>query len=157
MTGTVTFGGTCTAATCFTSILAFPMSGQITWGGTLGSFSVSATVGTTKPATDPSNPELDVSLQRLTANSGGGGGTLTIQWTDTGFQPAGVLTATTSAGGIFSGNANVVLKTYIDNTNAAFGTATQVGIVGPFHLRLRIRPRTAETRPAQDRVRRPSP
>src|SRR5262249_14445920 len=69
MTGTVTFGGSCTSATCFTSQLAFPIPGQITWGGTIGAFTVAATVGTTKPATDPAVPELDISLQRLTVNS----------------------------------------------------------------------------------------
>jgi SdrD B-like domain len=130
MSGTVAFGGTCTAATCSTSILAFPQAGQITWGGKIGAFTVSATVGTTKPATDPSYPELDVSLQRLV--TGATGGTLTIQWTDNGFAPVGVMASTTSIGGIYSGTAGVSFQTYIDPSNTPFGTSVLLGNQGPF-------------------------
>jgi len=126
-TGTVAYGGNCTPSTCTTSSVSVS-SGETIWAGTIGTFSLTAVIGTTKPYSVP-NPSMDLNLQRVTTSSGG---TLTIQWTDTDFNYSDIAGATIAAGGVLNGSGTSSYAAYFDNTNAPFGTGIQVGTLGPF-------------------------
>ncbi len=121
-TGTVTYTGTCDATVCPATVIVGNGSngfnaGQIAWFGTIGTFSGSIT-GQTKPALVA--PEIDILISQLT-NSGTAQATLTISWTDVGFtvgSSPSTMNVTTNQVGTVSYNS------YIDNTNAPFGTGT---------------------------------
>jgi len=123
-TGTVTTSGSCTATTCKTTASAVA-SGSISWSGTIGPFSVFNLNGQTKPALP--QPVIDVGVADLFSASGG---TLTVSWTDVGFDgsaPATINETTTINGG----TASVTYTSYVDNTDAAFGMGVQVATLGP--------------------------
>ncbi len=125
--GVATYGGNCTPTTCTTtSVTVAP--GFTTWAGTIGAFSLGAVAGTTKPASTP-NPSQDLSLQSITTATGG---TLTIQWTDTGFNYSDIGSATIAAGGVVHGSGSATFASYFDNTNVPFGTGIPIGNLGPF-------------------------
>jgi hypothetical protein len=128
-TGAVVFSGTCTPATCQTSA-GYPLinPGKITWSGKLGTFTVVASVGLTKPTAAP-NPSQDLSLQSVSTTADG---SITFEWTDTNFNYTGITGATMTAGGSRTGSGNVTFKAYFDNANLEFGTGTLVGVLGPF-------------------------
>ena len=79
-TGTAVFSGTCTPSTCLTNFVA-NLNGEIVWAGNLGTFSVTLSVGLTKPLALPS-PSQDLNLQHVTTTADG---TITFQWTDVDF------------------------------------------------------------------------
>ena len=85
-TGTVTYGGLCTATLCHTTVVVGNgangyASGLIVWFGTVGTFTGSIT-GQTKPAVV--SPEIDILISQL-QNTGASSATVTISWTDVGF------------------------------------------------------------------------
>jgi uncharacterized repeat protein (TIGR01451 family) len=128
-TGTVVFSGnaSCTAnVTCLTQISS-SVPGQIFWQGRIGSFTISSEVGSTKPLVTP--PVIDLQVHQLTTTSGG---SITIQWTDTGFTAPGGTTGFMAGGGSFTANTSISYTGYMDNTNVPFGTGITVGTMGPF-------------------------
>jgi hypothetical protein len=126
--GTVTTGGACTPATCTTAV-GFPKTpspGVLVWSGSIGAFTATAVVGSSKPALG--QPSMDLNLQSI--QTGATGGTLTFRWSDTGFT---VLTShgNLSAGGTLAGSVSVLYSGAFDSTNALFGTNTPMGTAGP--------------------------
>ena len=106
-----------------------PSVGLITYTGPVGAnWTLNVIVGLTKPFSgDPTSPHMDVD----STNSSAGGGTLVVEFTDTGFGPlpaASVFTA--SVGGTTDGTETYT--TFLDETNIAFGTATPLTSLGPF-------------------------
>ena len=74
------------------------------------------------------SPNID-SLGMAAITTGGSvGGTLTISWTDTGFSVGDSPGTMNIVGG---GVGSAVYTSYVDNTNAPFGTGTQVGTTSP--------------------------
>ncbi|HEU0157469.1 MAG TPA: hypothetical protein VFQ82_15465, partial [Stellaceae bacterium] len=96
--------------------------GFVTYSGSIGSFMVSADLGTGFPDIgSPAYPVLDLTSLDLTSDKGG---TLTVSLTETGF-------ATTSAGVTFLSslvgnyhNSHATLDTYLDTSDAPFGKGT---------------------------------
>lgn len=105
-------------------------TGIITFNGTVGSFNISVTTGVSKPEIGtPNQAKLDLNSLQI---SGGGPGTLSIRLTDTDFTQTGVDVATSLAAGVTGGS--VAVSTYIDRSNAEFGTGevlTDFGVFGP--------------------------
>ena len=126
-TGTVVFSGACTGATCTTTAISVS-PGQIDWAGTLGTFSMRAIVGVTKPYSIPTVSQ-DLNLQHVTTSADG---TLTVQWTDTDFNYTDITGGSIQVGGVLTGGGTSTYSTYFDNTNAQFGTGILVGTLGPF-------------------------
>lgn len=93
------------------------------FSGTIGNFTTSLDFGAGFPAVGlPANPILDLTSLDLT--TGTAGGTLTISLTETGF--AGTTAATLFASGFVGKyvNSTATMSTYLDPTNAPFGTGT---------------------------------
>jgi len=117
-TGAQTYTGTCSATAC--PGVAVAVAGSITWTGTIGTFTITALNGRSKPLLTA--PNIDLGVSSIT--TGATGGTVTISWTDTGFT-VGESPATMNIAA--SGTGSTVFTSYVDSTNAAFGTGTQVG------------------------------
>ncbi len=104
-------------------------AGIITFGGSVGTWDVIITTATTKPfsgtATDPLMTLASVDASSST------GGTFTIKFTDTEFTglDGGSLFSEIS-GSVFS-SGTVTYTTYLDSTNAEFGTGTSLAALGP--------------------------
>jgi hypothetical protein len=120
-TGTVTCVGTCT-----TTIGPYSPAGEVLWGGKLGPFSINLAIGQTKPSLP--GAETNVSLMVSTAAKGG---TLTVEWTDTGFTGP-TSTATMSVANTIAGSVLASYTGHTDSNNVAFGTGGTVGTLGPF-------------------------
>ena len=105
--------------------------GSVLFIGSVGSFTLNITGGTTKPVIgSPDDPILDLgSIINLNL---GGAGTLTLAFTETGFTgPTPLANFLSSIGGTSSNpNTTVQLQTYLDITNAAFGVGTPIGNTG---------------------------
>lgn len=91
-------------------------AGVISWSGTIGNFIVTSVIGTTTPKI--TGPAIDLGTTLATT----GAGTLTISFTETGFtggdNPGSMSIVGPSTGVSYTG--------YISNTNAAFGTTSEV-------------------------------
>lgn len=127
--GVVYFGGTCNATTC-TTFFTSVQPGSVTWGGTLGPFTIMAIVGQTKPILGGSPQIMDLNLQSV--KTAGVGGTLTVEWSDTNFNASNVTLIKLDAGGLISGSASVTLRAFVDNNNILFGKGTTFTTLGPF-------------------------
>lgn len=122
---TIVAGGTATCiGSCKTTAPASSSPGTITWGGTLGVFTVAAADGKSQPVLPVSQIILD-----LLVTTGASGGTLTAKWSELGF--SGIGDATMTASQALSGSVSATYTGYIDNTNAPFGMKTAVGTIGP--------------------------
>src|SRR5579885_1383653 len=119
-TGAATCVGTCTTSS---SSAAF---GSVNWSGTLGVFTVNTATGNSKPVLTP--PQIRVSLL---AQTGAGGGTLTLKWSDVGFDGSGPSTMTAAI--TPAGSSSATFTSYVDDTNTLFGTGTTVGTLGPLN------------------------
>jgi hypothetical protein len=103
--------------------------GAVLYFGTIGSFYFNLTAGITTPVFgSATNPFLDI----LSLNAGGGAGTLTFEFTETGFtSPTPVANFLASIGGTSSSPDTIVqLQTYLDISNTAFGLGTPLGNTG---------------------------
>ena len=118
-TGTVTFSGTCTLATCTTNLGPAVTPGIVVWGGTLGTFSITSATGASKPALGPT-PDQDLGVSVITTAAG----TLTVQWSDTGFNTPSITDGSLNVHGtVTSGKADMMAYAgYFDSTNTLFGT-----------------------------------
>ena len=87
-TGTVTL--TCTPSTACSTTASSVSAGVVMWGGTIGNFTVTRVTGSSKPAVGSAAgaPKIDLGTGEIT-NNGAANGTLTISWSDTGFQGLG--------------------------------------------------------------------
>jgi hypothetical protein len=112
-----------------------PLTGSVGWVGSINGWAVVITSGLTKPIQGSvTGPDMDLSVQA----SAGGAGSLTIEFTDTGFGPV--------TGGVnhqFSGNIGSSVVTsagYYDAGNGQFATTTPLGgsinLAGPFSFTL---------------------
>jgi hypothetical protein len=105
------------------------VAGAITYVGSLGSFSLNVTTGITKPIVGGVNaPEID--LNSVNVTSAGPGGTLTIEFTDTGFGLASGAGFNTMVGGTTGGFVSVA--SYYDVGNVEFDTSSPLSALGPF-------------------------
>lgn len=98
-----------------------PVTGAVTYSGSLGLFSVNVTTGISKPLLTGPGTMLDLN----SVNVSGGTGTLTIGLTDTDFFPGGVGFLNFNIGGTTSGT--ISAQAYMDAGNAEFGTGTLLG------------------------------
>ena len=106
-------------------------SGMISYNNALDVFSINVTTGTGIGSTNPgAGATIDLNSVNVTATSAG---TLTIMLTEVGLSGAAgpALFQSTIGGtiGKFTAltNSTLTFNTYVDASNAAFGTATQVG------------------------------
>lgn len=107
--------------------------GAVTFIGAVGAWNVNVTTGLTNPVLGSlSRPHMDLSSVNV---SGGGGGTLTINFSEVGYtppsSPAGFHL---DVGGTVDDTPGSSLQysTFLDNTNVLFGTGTPIGSLGPF-------------------------
>ncbi|SRR5581483_10303740 len=101
-----------------------PLLGGVTFIGSVGNFLLNVTTGTSKPLIGSAAfPAIDLSSVDVTSLSGGG--TLTLNLTDTGFTGTGNPVAFVSQiGGAQGVGGTLSYKTFLDCGNTAFGTST---------------------------------
>lgn len=106
-----------------------PLSGAITFAGSLGGWLINVTTGLSGPVLSAPFPHLDLNSVNVTSPSGGN---LTIMLTDTDFTFSDPVAAfVTSLGGTTNGNLS--FQVYVNNDNTEFSTAgTKVADFGPF-------------------------
>lgn len=101
-------------------------AGAVTFVGTVGVFDINVSTGLTKPASGSAvSPDIDLN----SINSSNGGGTLTIEFSETGFIGSGQHTASTALGGTTQGT--ISFSVDIDTTDTLFGSTNNVFSVGP--------------------------
>ncbi len=120
--GTETYTGTCDGSTCAGTVVVGNGSnglqtGQISWTGTIGALTGSATGTSSHIAT---LPQLDLLMSGLITSAAA---TVTVSWTDVGFT-AGVTPATMNVVG--GGIGTSTYTSYTDATKTPFGTGTTV-------------------------------
>jgi len=107
-----------------------PALGAVTYVGVVGAnWWLNVSTGLTKPALGTSVlPQLDI----ISGNVSSGSGTLTIKFTETGFGPLapGITGFQTAVGGTTQGTTH--FWTYLDTSNAPFGTGLLLTELGPF-------------------------
>jgi len=96
--------------------------GFAAFSGTIGNFNVTNAQGVGFPDIgSPSAPQLDLASFDFTTTAGG---TLTVEVTETGFATAAVgMMFLSDITGVY-GNSSATMNTYLDTTNADFGTGT---------------------------------
>ena len=107
-------------------------SGAVTFIGSVGVWNVNVTTGLTYPVLGtPSQPLLDLSSVNV---SGGGGGTLTISFSEVNYTNPGSGTLTAAIGGTVAGTAGSSLQyqTYLGGGNTLFATTTSLTSLGSF-------------------------
>jgi hypothetical protein len=107
-----------------------PAAGAITFIGAVGTFNINVTTGLSKPALVTNNPIMD--LNSVDVESGAGGHSLRIQFSDTGFLTPGLLGG--DWGGTLSSLAadTVQASAYYSLTNMINAETTPIGSLGPF-------------------------
>jgi hypothetical protein len=114
-TGNAICTGTCTP----NGGMAYP--GVVGWTGQLGNFNIYGGIaGVSKPADPPS--EIDIQTGGIQAGSQAG--TLTVQFTDTGF--TGINSTATMSEAPTMSAGTIQYASYVDNTNTPFGKGTLV-------------------------------
>jgi hypothetical protein len=98
--------------------------GVVNFAGTVGLWTIVATVGLSDPFIGPS--ELDLFSIQLA----GGGSSLTLEYSDHGFS-AFTPGWRMEFGGTISNGGTVTYDAWQDNSNAVFGTASHIGTIGP--------------------------
>src|SRR5262249_41526944 len=108
--------------------------GVTTASGSLGGWTVNVTTGMGFPFIGGGNIQNQLDLNSVNATSAAGGGTLTVQVTQTGFnQPTGGYFL--AAGGTLAGSgpgANVLYTASGTNNNTPFSTSFTIASLGPF-------------------------
>ena len=105
-----------------------PDVGAITFIGSLTGWSVNVTTGLSKPVLG-SATVASMDLNSVNVSSAGGG-SLTIELTDTDFNALSPTSFSMSIGGTTNGS--VTYDAYIDAGNVEFGQGTLVGNLGPY-------------------------
>jgi hypothetical protein len=108
-----------------------PADGSIIFSGPIGNFLLNLTIGLSKPQV---GGDEDAILDLLSFNASTVfGGTLVIRFTDVDFiLPQNANGATSAIGGTMTGAGSVTFKTFLDDTNTAFGTGTPLANLGPY-------------------------
>ncbi|MCC6536714.1 MAG: hypothetical protein IT162_04140 [Bryobacterales bacterium] len=102
--------------------------GATTFLGSIGTFAVNVTTGTSKPVLAPGQMDLN-SINVAT----GVGGTLDIFWSDDSFDASTAVGGyRMDFGGTVSTNGTITAAAYYDAGNVLFAQTTQVGVLGPF-------------------------
>ncbi len=105
--------------------------GVVSFSGALGTsvWEVNVTTGITNPVigNDTDNPRMDLNSVNVSTT---GPGTIMIEWTATDFNGVEGVAFTSGIGGTTDGS--VLLETFLDASNTAFGQATQLTSQGPF-------------------------
>lgn len=134
LTLTTGSGATATIADETASDASLGTPGVVTFAGTIGAFEVQLTLGQTKPSSgSESQPILKISNTTIDF-TGTSSDSLTIAFSETGFQGQGIRRVVSSLGGDAIGGATLSsFEVYIDTTNTLFETpaAGLVGDVGP--------------------------
>ena len=107
------------------------VTGVVAHSGTIGDFLVDFELGVTKPVVG--SPAAPVMALTIGATSGLTGGTLVIDFSETGFGPTGSGGSLALATGLGVSAGNVVYETYYDAGDALFGGTllTSDGPTGP--------------------------
>ena len=101
------------------------LDGVVNFQGAVGAFTVNVSTGLSRPAIgSASDPHLDLS----SVNMSSGAGTLTLEFTDTGFT-GDMVDFMNAIGG--TANGNVTYDVYVDDSNEAFGRGQLVTSIGP--------------------------
>ncbi len=103
--------------------------GGVGYLGPVGYFNLNVTTGFVTPFLGTSSFPV-MNLNSVDVSSSQGGGTLTIMFTATDFLPSGASVFESKVGGTTRGATS--FNTYIDSTNAAFGTETLIGSFGTY-------------------------
>ncbi len=103
-------------------------AGRLVYTGDLGVFSFVLDLAETKPVL---GSNLSPQMHLTSSYNSTGNGTITIRVTDTGYGPVSAGSFITSLGSSSNGKAIYDLQTYLDNSNAEFGTATMLANYGP--------------------------
>ena len=118
-TVTVTDGG-------FGDLSATP--GVVVFSGAVGVFDVNVTTGLSFPLLGSlSEPVMDLNSVNV---SSGSAGTLTVKLTTTDYTGPLIADTTLDTGGTTNGS--ITVESFVDTSNAAFGTATPTGTLGVF-------------------------
>ncbi len=125
-TGAVTYSGACTATSCTTTASTGiqATNGQVSWAGTIGDFTFTAT-----GQTAPLRPGLlDINITSLF--TGAVGGTLTALFTVNNIDgaPPYTLNQTTL---FLAGTGSATFTAFADASNTPYGMATTVATIGP--------------------------
>ena len=113
------------------------LAGVVAWGGMIGTFNSTFTIGSSKPAQGSANdPSMHFNSFVLTSfGTSPFPATVTVKITDINFTTPLSLGSngfTTGLGGFSSSGATVTsFNSYFDNSNAAFGTGTTLSSFGP--------------------------
>jgi hypothetical protein len=113
--GTVVYGGACSAVVCPGVPVIGP--GYIVFTGTVGPFAIINAAGETKPYL--ASPSIDLGLGTVTSTAAG---TLTAEFTDVGFDATGPVVLN-----VLTGGTPATYTAYIDPNNAEFGMTTTIG------------------------------
>jgi hypothetical protein len=100
-----------------------PLAGVVGYSGSVGIFTINVSTGITNPAY-PGLPEMH--LNDVSMNFSGSG-TLSIKFSETGYILPTGSAFQTHVGGTTTSTGNLTFQSYIDSTNALFGTGTQIG------------------------------
>jgi hypothetical protein len=103
--------------------------GVVFFNGALGGsvWTINVTTGITKPALGSADePRLDLN----SVNVSGGAGTLTISFSENGFNAPGIPSWSTALGGTTDGT--VSLRSYYDNGNVELAKTNLISSLGPF-------------------------
>ncbi len=105
--------------------------GVVSFSGALGgsTWQVNVTTGITTPVigNDTDNPRMDLNSVNVSTSTAG---TLVLEWSATDFNGMEGVAFTSGIGGTTDGS--VLLETFLDASNTAFGQATQLTSQGPF-------------------------
>lgn len=107
-------------------------SGAVTFIGSIGAWNVNVTTGLTFPVIGSSSqPHMDLSSVNV---SGGGGGTLTISFSQVGYTNPTSQPFHLDIGGTVDDAAGSSLQynTFLSGSNALFATTTSIASLGPF-------------------------
>jgi hypothetical protein len=102
------------------------LAGAITFAGTIGNFNLNVTTGVSKPVLGSAAwPSMDLNDISVSSN---GGGTLTITFSDSGFEGPAALSS--AVGGVTEGTA--LYEVWVDPDNALLAKTTQIADLGSF-------------------------
>ena len=105
-----------------------PTAGSVVFIGAVGNFVANVSTGITYPLLgSATSPEMDLNSVDVT---GGGGGTLTIKFSEIGFNsPLGFIAA---IGGTIGAGGSLSYNTFLSSTNTLFAQTTALTNQGPF-------------------------
>ena len=102
------------------------IAGAITFAGSIGNFNLNVTTGVSKPFLGSAGwPKMDLNDISVSSN---GGGTLTITFSDSGFEGPRALSS--AMGGVTEGTAH--FEVWLDPDNTLLAKTTQIADLGSF-------------------------